>query len=263
MEIKNNRIDAGKAFDWGKTSADYAKYRDIYPEVFYEKIVQRNLCVKGQKILDLGTGTGVLPRNMYSYGAEWVGTDISENQIFYAKELSKENNLNIEYHVSAAEDICFPDNTFDVITACQCYWYFDYEKLTPQLARILKPDGKLLLLCMEWLPFEDKIAGASEELVLKYSPKWTGAGRTKQPISVPDELYKDFEPVYHEEYDVDVPFTREAWHGRMKACRGIGASLSSEDIENWKIEHIKMLNDTAPEKFFVKHYIAMLELKRR
>ena len=29
MEITDNRIDAGKAFDWGKTSEEYAKYRDI------------------------------------------------------------------------------------------------------------------------------------------------------------------------------------------------------------------------------------------
>jgi hypothetical protein len=30
MIIEN--IDKGKAFDWGKTSADYAKFRDIYPQ---------------------------------------------------------------------------------------------------------------------------------------------------------------------------------------------------------------------------------------
>ena len=32
MEIKDDRIDSGKAFDWGKTSREYAKYRDNYPE---------------------------------------------------------------------------------------------------------------------------------------------------------------------------------------------------------------------------------------
>ncbi|MBU3876706.1 hypothetical protein HGO97_012910 [Faecalicatena sp. AGMB00832] len=58
MEIKNSSIDSGKAFDWGKTSADYAKYRDIYPDVFYKKILDRNLCIAGQNVLDLGTGTG-------------------------------------------------------------------------------------------------------------------------------------------------------------------------------------------------------------
>ena len=34
-----NNIDDGKAFDWGKTSLDYAKYRDIYPEEFYQYIL--------------------------------------------------------------------------------------------------------------------------------------------------------------------------------------------------------------------------------
>ena len=65
MDIKDSRIDAGKAFDWGKTSEFYAKYRDIYPDIFYQKVADRGLCVDGQKVLDLGTGTGVLPRNMY------------------------------------------------------------------------------------------------------------------------------------------------------------------------------------------------------
>ena len=69
MEIKKRDIDNGKAFDWGKTSKDYAKYRDIYPELFYKKILDRNLCISGQRVLDLGTGTGVIPRNMYKYGA--------------------------------------------------------------------------------------------------------------------------------------------------------------------------------------------------
>jgi ribosomal protein L11 methylase PrmA len=63
--IINKEIDNGKAFDWGKASKDYAKFRDIDPELFYRKIVGLGLCIQGQKGLDLGTGTGVLPRNMY------------------------------------------------------------------------------------------------------------------------------------------------------------------------------------------------------
>lgn len=41
MEIINKNIDHGKAFDWGKTSEDYAKYRDIYPKEFYAKLAER------------------------------------------------------------------------------------------------------------------------------------------------------------------------------------------------------------------------------
>jgi len=53
-------IDKGKPFDWGKTSDDYAKYRDIYPQEFYEYILNLGLCKDGQKVLDIGTGTGVI-----------------------------------------------------------------------------------------------------------------------------------------------------------------------------------------------------------
>ena len=34
MEIINKNIDDGTPFDCGRTSSDYAKYRDIYPELF-------------------------------------------------------------------------------------------------------------------------------------------------------------------------------------------------------------------------------------
>ena len=81
MNITDKRIDSGTPFDWGKVSADYAKYRDIYPPEFYQKILSLHLCQEGQKVLDLGTGTGVLPRNMYKYGAKWTGIDISPEQI--------------------------------------------------------------------------------------------------------------------------------------------------------------------------------------
>lgn len=63
MDIKNERIDGGKAFDWGRTSGDYTRFRDIYPTEFYEKIAARGIGISGQSVLDLGTGTGVLPRN--------------------------------------------------------------------------------------------------------------------------------------------------------------------------------------------------------
>lgn len=62
MDIKVNGIDGGKPFDWGKTSQEYARYRDIYPEEFYRRIIDRGLCTAGQSVLDIGTGTGVLPR---------------------------------------------------------------------------------------------------------------------------------------------------------------------------------------------------------
>ena len=263
MEITDNRIDAGKAFDWGRTSEEYARYRDIYTQEFYQKIVDRGLCVESQNVLDIGTGTGVLPRNMYRYGARWTGTDISPEQIEQARKLSAAAGMKIDFEAVSTEEIEFPAGTFDVITACQCFWYFDHERVMPKLAELLKPNGKLLILYMAWLPYEDRIASASEELVLKYSPKWSGAGETRHPIWIPDVAYEYFDLEDHEEYDLLVPFTKESWHGRMKACRGVGASLSAEELRQWDAEHRLLLDEIAPEEFEVLHYAALAVLRKR
>ena len=203
MNIADKNIDGGKAFDWGKTSEDYAKFRDIYPQEFYDKIVNRQLCINGQNVLDVGTGTGVLPRNMYR----------------------------------------------------------DHQQIRDKFFRMLKPGGRILVLYMAWLPFEDEIAGESERLVLKYSPKWSGAGETIHPIDIPDCYKEKFELVYHEEYPLEVHFTRESWNGRMKACRGIGASLTKREIAAWEREHKKLLAEIAPAEFHILHYGAVAELK--
>lgn len=266
MDKKNisiSYIDDGQTFDWGKTSEDYAKYRDIYPEEFYQYILMLGLCKDGQWVLDIGTGTGVLPRNMYRYGAKWTGMDIAEKQIQQAKKLAEARGMDIDFLVCRAEDVDFPDETFDVITACQCIWYPDHKITAPKFGRILKAGGKFLILYMGWLPFEDSIAGKSEEIILKYNPKWTGCGDKVHPVWVPDEYSEFFNLVSQEEFRVEIPFTRETWHGRMRACRGVGASMSPEKLKKWDEEHWNMLENHAPEKFNVKHYVSIAVLERK
>ena len=227
----------------------------------FRKITERGLCIHGQTVLDLGTGTGVLPRNLYRYGAKWTGIDLSENQIAQAKMLSQD--MEISYFAVPVEKMDFPDHSFDIVTACQCFWYFDHEKIMPVLHRILKPNGSILVLYMAWLPFEDTIAEASEKLVLQYNPSWSGAGETVHPIWIPECYSEKFELVQREEYRLEVPFTRESWNGRMKACRGVGASLLETEVAAWEQEHLKLLQKIAPETFAVKHYAAIAELKKK
>lgn len=259
--IINQDIDNGKAFDWGNTSEEYAKYRDIYPAEFYNKIVDLGLCIRGQSVLDLGTGTGVIPRNMYQFGARWTGTDISENQIAQAKRLANEKNMQINFFTSPAESSNLPSCEFDVITACQCFFYFDKKVILPEIKRMLKPHGRFLILFMAWLPFENKISNASEQLVRKYNPEWTGGGYKRFAPTVPDWSKELFECKNIITYDIEVPFTRESWHGRMIVCRGIGASsLPTQTIAEFNREHMEYM-ETLPETFVIPHFVTLLDLQ--
>ena len=132
--ITDKRIDGGKGFDWGKTSGDYAKYRDIYPPEFYRRILDAGLCIKGQQVLDLGTGTGVLPRYLYPYGAEFTGMDISENQIKTAEKLSEEAGMDIRYIQALLGH--------SSISTTQIYTHVAAERQTALLAE-LHPRGKM------------------------------------------------------------------------------------------------------------------------
>ena len=49
----------------------------------------------------------------------------------------------------------------------------------------------------------------------------------------------------------------------MKACRGVGASLSDEELSLWEQEHIDLLQKIAPENFTILHDIAIAELRMK
>lgn len=55
---------------------------------------------------------------------------------------------------------------------------------------MLRSGESILILYMVWLPFEDKIAGASKKPVLKFNPSWGGAGETIHQIAIPDGYKK-------------------------------------------------------------------------
>lgn len=179
MELPH--IDHGRPFDWGRASADYARWRDIYPPEFFRPLTERGLCGPGRKVLDLGTGTGVLPRALYRQGARFTGVDPAPEQIRQARALANRDGMEIDFRCSAAEDCGFPDGSFDTATACQCFTYFNHARLAPRLHRMLKPGGIFAVLYMAWLPGEDPVAGQSEALILRHNPAWTGCGETGAP----------------------------------------------------------------------------------
>ncbi|HLX95897.1 MAG TPA: class I SAM-dependent methyltransferase, partial [Verrucomicrobiae bacterium] len=59
---------------------------------------------------------------------------------------------------------------------------------------------------------------------------------------------------YHD-FTVNVPFTRESWRGRIRACKWIGAALSPEQTEAFDREHQILLEGIAPVQFDIRHRI--------
>lgn len=256
-------IDNGKSFDWGNASDYYAAFRDIYPSEYYERLQSFGIGKAGQSILDVGTGTGVIPRNMYSCGAHFTGTDIAENQITKARELAKQGNMDIDFRVAPSEELPFADNSFDAAIASQCFFYFNHDIAAPTMNRVLKPNGLYAVTYMAWLPYEDKIAKASEELILKFNPKWTGCNEVRHEMDIPDVYSHFFTTENIVTFDIPVQFTRESWNGRIMACRGVGASLPDDKVRQFNYEHMELLAKIAPESFDVAHYITMTILKAK
>lgn len=260
--MKFSHLDNGEEFDWGRTSALYAKYRDIYPQEFLNKLISAANIAKGDSVLDLGTGTGVIPRMLYSTGAHFTGVDISKNQISEAKKLANEATMCINFKCASAESYLNFPRSFNSILACQCFTYFNHAELAPRLAGALTDGGRFAVAYMSWLPFEDEVARRSEELILKYNPMWTGGGERPTPIQIPDCYFNHFSLCLSEVFKLDVAFSRESWHGRILACRGVSASLPRDKLAEFSSEHMGMLERFAAEKFTVKHYCAITALKR-
>ena len=240
--MKIDRVDMGNDFDFGRTSDRYVRFRDIYPKSMYEKLIAFGIGKSGQKILDLGSGTAILPLNLCDTGAQFVATDISENQIRYGKETAEKRKIkNISFKVCPAENTGFEDNSFDVVTAVQCFHYFDSQKAAEEIRRVLKPQGLFCRIFMDWLPFEDEIVAEMESLVLKYNPRWNGCGFREFRYVFPDWAENRFMIDTIHSYNACLEFSKEAWLGRIMTCRGIGASLPEEEVRRFEAEYRGLL----------------------
>ncbi|MFQ5607031.1 MAG: class I SAM-dependent methyltransferase [Candidatus Zixiibacteriota bacterium] len=241
--------------DWSKTSEDYALHRPGYPASSYERLRALGVGVETQRVLDLGAGTGTLAREFAKNGCQVTGVDIAEGQIAKARELAARDGLNVDFRVAPAEQTGLPDNSFDIISAGQCWLYFDNKRVIPEILRLLAPAGKLLTCHLCWLPRLDEIARRSEELVLRHNPEWSGSDWDGGVPAMPAWAGERFRLAGMFFYDEPILFTRVSWRGRFRACRGIGATLSAGQVADFDTEHERLLDETVPEVFTVLHRV--------
>lgn len=125
----------------------YELYRPTYPEASVLKVL--DLCngipTNKIKIADIGSGTGKFTELLLNKGFIVYAVEPNEEMRKIAEK--KFNGYRNFYSVSKeAEDTDLEDNSVSIITVAQAFHYFNFEKVKKEFKRILKSDGKVILL---------------------------------------------------------------------------------------------------------------------
>ena len=125
-------------------------------------------------ILDVGCGGGLLSEPMSKLGGNVTGIDIVDKNINVAKTHSEEQNLEIDYKITTAEELAFGKKKFDVILNMEVIEHVaDLNLFIESFEKLLKKNWLLFFstLNRNILSFGLAIVGA--EYILGWLPKGT------------------------------------------------------------------------------------------
>jgi ubiquinone/menaquinone biosynthesis C-methylase UbiE len=115
------------------------------------KLIELAEPAPGEKVLDVGCGTGTLAlaiKRQVGTG-EVHGIDASPEMIQFAKEKSTKNGSDIDFQVALIEAIPFPDASFDLVTSSLMLHHLpDVVKAKGflEIRRVLKPGGRFMAM---------------------------------------------------------------------------------------------------------------------
>ena len=107
--------------------------------------IQKYLPQRKLKILDVGCGSGFFTILLGKQGHEVLGTDLTPDMIEKSRELAKEEGVDCKFEIMDAENLDFPDETFDVVISRNLTWTLpDAGHAYEEWCRVLKKGGILL-----------------------------------------------------------------------------------------------------------------------
>lgn len=246
------------SIDFGRHSDDYAAYRPGFPASFYERI-DAMTPLGTVRALDLATGPGTIALELAKRGGSVVGIDVSAGQIAAARRVARERKLEekARFAVARAEDTGLEASSFDLVTAGQCWHWFDSGAVMREVKRVLRPGGVLVIAYYSYLAEHSPVARDTEDLVLAFNPSWTMAGATGMyPERVDEVIRGGFRLVEQFCYDHDEEFSHARWRGRMRTCNGVGSGgLPPSEVLRFDEALADLLSEKYREPMVVAHRV--------
>lgn len=121
----------------------------------------------GQRVLDVGSGTGVAAITAARLGARVVGSDLTPELLDMARENSHISGVDVEWREADAEALPFDDGAFDVVISQWGHMFAPRPDVaTAEMLRVLKPGGTVAF--STWPP--DAFMGRMFALTARYAP---------------------------------------------------------------------------------------------
>jgi ubiquinone/menaquinone biosynthesis C-methylase UbiE len=149
METNSNQGLHWQIGVWDRMSEIYLREVDRRFAPVVEQMLARAALKRGERILDLGTGTGAVTFQaapLVGSDGRLTGIDISPDMLRIAQRRAAELGLkNAEFREGSAELIPAENASFDVVLACLSLMYvIDRAAAARQIARVLRPGGRLV-----------------------------------------------------------------------------------------------------------------------
>jgi ubiquinone/menaquinone biosynthesis C-methylase UbiE len=135
-------VDPVAAAGFGASADVYERARPSYPEEAVRWIAGNAGLGHGSVVADVGAGTGKLTRLLLSTHA----TVIAVEPIEAMREVLLDQVPGCVVLGGVAEDLPLEDASIDAITVAQAFHWFDHAKAIPELHRVLRPGGHLVLI---------------------------------------------------------------------------------------------------------------------
>ena len=137
--------------------------------------VEKQIPLKGKKILDVGCGGGLLSEALAREGADVVALDLSSELIEIAKLHLYESNLKVDYRLQSVESMAEEmAGQFDAITCMEMLEHVpDPSSILRACEKLLKPGGKLFASTLNRTPAAFAVAIVGAEYLANLLPKGT------------------------------------------------------------------------------------------